>query len=161
LSRKALDALLALPETHRFLRGMVNWLGYATATVPFMPASRGAGTSKYTLRRMLGLAADGLLSFSKAPLRLSLLAGGAACLLGPLVGAAALLSALIGAPLLPGGVAVVLVVLLVLGGAILCSLGVVGEYVGRTYEEVKGRPLYLLKEALPPTAAPAGRRHAA
>src|SRR5262249_32477296 len=75
LSRKAVDALLRLSEKHRFLRGMVNWLGFRTTTVAFHPASRGAGATKYTLRRMLALAIDAMLSFSKLPLRLSLLLG--------------------------------------------------------------------------------------
>src|SRR5205085_6067330 len=75
LTRKAADALLQLPETHRFLRGMVNWLGFPTAAVPYMPATRGGGVSKYTFRRMANFATDALLSFSKVPLRLALFAG--------------------------------------------------------------------------------------
>src|SRR5256885_1501420 len=75
LSRRAADALLRLPEAHRFLRGMVHWLGFPTATVRFQVASRGAGVSKFTFGRLTAFAVDALLSFSKVPLRLSLFLG--------------------------------------------------------------------------------------
>src|SRR5262249_25947160 len=75
MSRKAVDALLQLRETHRFIRGMVQWLGFAVAEVPFQPAGRKAGVSKYTLRRMVNFAFDGILSFSKVPLRFSIFLG--------------------------------------------------------------------------------------
>ena len=150
MSRKALDALLRLHETHRFLRGMVNWLGFPTTTVPFMPASRAGGVSKYTLRRMLTLALDGMLSFSKVPLRLALLLGALLFLLGLGAGAWALARALFAEA---SGTGVVLTALFLVGGCVLGALGVLGEYVGRIYEQVKGRPHYLLKEASPATAA--------
>lgn len=151
LSRKAVDALLRLHEKHRFLRGMVNWLGFRTTTVAFHPASRGAGMTKYNLRRMLALAIDAMLSFSKLPLRLSLFLGALCLVLG--VGQTLLMlgRALFGGGL--GGYPMLLSALLLVGGAILCSLGIVGEYIGRIYEQVKGRPLYLLKEASPELAA--------
>jgi dolichol-phosphate mannosyltransferase len=151
LSRKAIDALLRLHEKHRFLRGMVNWLGFHTTTVAFHPASRGAGTTKYTLRRMLALAVDAMLSFSKLPLRLSLLLGALCALLGVGQGLLTLGRVLFGFAL--DGYQLVLIALFLVGGAILCSLGIVGEYVGRIYEQVKGRPLYLLKEASPELSA--------
>src|SRR6516165_4174975 len=97
LSRKAVDALLRLHEKHRFLRGMVNWLGFRTTTVAFFPSSRGAGVTKYTLRRMFALAIDALLSFSKLPLRLSLVLGLLLVLLGLGYGAVVLLRAIFGA----------------------------------------------------------------
>jgi dolichol-phosphate mannosyltransferase len=152
LSRRALDALLRLQETHRFLRGMVNWLGFPTATVPFEPASRGAGVSKYTFRRMLAFAADGMLSFSKLPLRLTLAGGALLFLVGLGYATGAVLAALLGVSA-NWGYHALLVVLLLVGGAILGALGVVGEYVGRVYEQVKARPLYLVKEASPPAGA--------
>lgn len=147
LSRPAVDALLRLQEKHRFLRGMVNWLGYRTTTVAFHPASRGAGATKYNLRRMLALAIDAMLSFSKLPLRLSMLLGLMLVVLGGFFGAAVLGRSLWGSDI--GGTQLVLIALFLIGGAILCSLGIVGEYVGRIYEQVKSRPLYLLKEASP------------
>jgi polyisoprenyl-phosphate glycosyltransferase len=160
LSRKAVDSLLRLHEKHRFLRGMVNWLGFPTTTVAFYPASRGAGVTKYTLRRMLALAIDAMLSFSKLPLRLSMVLGILLVLLGS--GYAMLL---LGQTFFGGGVEgyqAVLAALFLVGGAILSCLGIVGEYVGRIYEQVKARPLYLLKEASPePAAVPLDRDGAA
>jgi dolichol-phosphate mannosyltransferase len=151
LSRKAVDALLRLQEKHRFLRGMVNWLGFRTTTVAFHPDSRGAGATKYTLRRMMGLAIDAMLSFSKLPLRLSLMLGLLLVVLGGGFGAVLLGRSLLGGDI--GGSQLVLIALFLIGGAILCSLGIVGEYVGRIYEQVKGRPLYLLKETSPELSA--------
>jgi dolichol-phosphate mannosyltransferase len=147
LSRKAVDALLRLREKHRFLRGMVSWLGFRTTTVAFQPASRGAGATKYTLRRMLALAIDAMLSFSKLPLRLSLLLGMMLVALGGGFGVVVLGRSLFGGDI--GGSQLVLIALFLIGGAILCSLGIVGEYVGRIYEQVKARPLYLLRETSP------------
>jgi glycosyltransferase involved in cell wall biosynthesis len=151
LSRKAVDALLRLHEKHRFLRGMVNWLGFRTATVAFHPASRGAGATKYTLRRMMALAVDAMLSFSKLPLRLSLLLGLLLAVLGGAFAVVILTRSLLGGDI--GGSQLVLIALLLIGGSILFSLGIVGEYVGRIYEQVKARPLYLLKEASPELSA--------
>jgi glycosyltransferase involved in cell wall biosynthesis len=156
LSRRALDSLLRLPETHRFLRGMVNWLGFRTTTVVFSPASRGAGLTKYTVRRMTGLAIDAMLSFSRLPLRLSLATGLAVLLLGLCHGIVSVGRAVLGSAPEPWAYHVLLLAVLLLGGGILCALGVVGEYVGRIYEQVKARPLYLLKEASPELAAAAG-----
>jgi glycosyltransferase involved in cell wall biosynthesis len=147
LSRPAVDALLRLHEKHRFLRGMVNWLGFRTATVAFHPASRGAGATKWTIRGLLALAVDALLSFSKLPLRLSLFLGLLLVVLGGGFGAVILGRSIWGGEI--GGSQLVLIALFLIGGAILCALGIVGEYVGRIYEQVKGRPLYLLKEAFP------------
>jgi dolichol-phosphate mannosyltransferase len=149
LSRRAVAALLRMRETHRFLRGMVGWLGFRTATVPFFPAGRGGGVTKYSVRRLAGLAIDAMLSFSKVPLRLSLGLGGVVLLLA--LGHAALLA---GRGLAAAGPTdwpyhLLLLTVLFLGGCLLCGLGVVGEYVGRVYEQVKARPLYLLREASP------------
>ncbi|HWG45610.1 MAG TPA: glycosyltransferase family 2 protein [Gemmataceae bacterium] len=151
LSRKAVDSLLRLHEKHRFLRGMVNWLGFPTTTVAFYPASRGAGVTKYTLRRMLALAIDAMLSFSKLPLRLSMVLGILLVVLGSGCGILLLGQSLFGGSI--GGYQIVLMALFLVGGAILCCLGIVGEYIGRIYEQVKVRPLYLLKEASPELAA--------
>lgn len=151
LSRKAVDALLRLHEKHRFLRGMVNWLGFRTTTVAFHPSSRGAGATKYNLRRLMALAIDAMLSFSKLPLRLSFFLGALCIVLGIADG-----MYLIGRALLGGGFAgehLLLTVLFLIGGSILGSLGIVGEYVGRIYEQVKARPLYLLKDASPELAS--------
>jgi dolichol-phosphate mannosyltransferase len=157
MSRKAVDALLQLRESHRFLRGMVQWLGFPVAEVPFRPAARKAGVSKYTVRKMMNLAIDGMLSFSKLPLRGALFLGLLAVALGLVTACAA------GAMFwqtrgeIGLGWPAVLVCVQLLGGCILFAVGVLGEYVGRIYEQVKGRPLYLLKDQSPAYAAGHGR----
>jgi dolichol-phosphate mannosyltransferase len=146
MSRRAVDSLLELRETHRFLRGLVQWLGFPTAEVRFRPVSRKAGVSKYTLGRMMSFALDALVSFSRLPLRLSILLGAFSIAVSVVI---ALYSGvrLIWLPAgFSPGVAAVLASIYLMGGAGLCCLGIVGEYVGRTYEQVKTRPLYLLKE---------------
>ena len=150
LSRKALEALLRMQETHRFFRSMVNWLGFPTATVPFRVAEREAGESKFTFRRLTAFATDALLSFSKIPLRLPFFLGAVVAFVGFLYAAYGLIrTVVVGEPLEPGWFTV-LATLHLIGGSILCSISLVGEYVGRIYEQVKGRPLYLLKESSPP-----------
>jgi dolichol-phosphate mannosyltransferase len=159
MSRKAVDALLGLRETHRFLRGMVQWLGFSVAEVPFQPAARKAGTSKYTLRRMVNFATDGMLSFSKVPLRLAPVLGlGAVAFSLLLAGGMALRWCLTGIGMDLAGAA--LASLYFLAGCILLGLGIVGEYVGRIYDQVKGRPLYLLKDQSRQAQAALDKRHA-
>jgi dolichol-phosphate mannosyltransferase len=153
MTRRAVDCLLQLRETHRFLRGLVNWLGFRTSTVSFFPAVRGAGVTKYTLRRMTALAVDAMLSFSKLPLRLALGLGSGLLLAGVGYGVVSAVGGLLTAGPTDWKYHLLLVVVLLVGGCTLAGLGVVGEYVGRVYEQVKGRPLYLLKEASPALAA--------
>jgi dolichol-phosphate mannosyltransferase len=148
LSRKAVDGLLRMRETHRYLRGLVSWVGYRTAMVPFRVAPRGGGSSKYNLRSLTGLSIDALLSFSKAPLRLSLTAGLVVMALGLVAAIYGIAAALVGWAV-PAATILLLISMHLIGGAILCSLGLLGEYVGRVYEQVKGRPLYLVKEVSP------------
>ena len=157
LSRRALDALLRLPETHRFLRGMVQWVGFPAAEVRFDPAPRRAGASKYTLLRLLNFGFDGMLSFSRAPRRLPLYLGLAAGAAGLAYGGYLALARLaLGRPVETADLT--LLSLHLIGAAVLFSLGVVGEYVGRIYEQVKGRPLYVLKESIEDAASPASAR---
>lgn len=147
LDRKVVDALLAMPERDRFVRGMVSWAGFKQVSLPYARAPRLAGDSKYTLWRMARFAVDGILSFSIAPLRL-------ATLMGMLTFAIAVLGGLIGAGFgLAGGKwmapwAWVLLVVLLLGGAQLLCLGIFGEYLGRSYAENRRRPLYFVRETL-------------
>ena len=162
LSRRAVDGLLTMRETHRYLRGMVRWLGFPQALVPFEVADRRAGISKFSPRRLAEYALDALLSFSRVPLRLPFFAGLLFLLIG-LGGAARAVLGLLGIGGKPDlrwtGL---LVSLHLIGGAILCALGTLGEYLGRVYEQVKARPLYLLKETETSVAkkerpAPSGR----
>jgi dolichol-phosphate mannosyltransferase len=156
LSRRAVDGLLRMREAHRFLRSQVQWLGFPTAEVDFQAENRRAGTTKYNVRRLLNLAADALVSSSTLPLRLATLLGGVLAG-GSLVYAA---YALARGLFFPAGFdaawAWLLVSIYLVGGCVLGGLGVVGEYVGRIYEQVKARPIYVLKEASP--EAGRGRR---
>lgn len=147
LSRPALDALLSLRESHRYLRGMVNWIGFRVTKVVFQAAPRAAGRSSYTFRSLMRLASDGIVSFSSLPLRMPLYPGFVSMGLGLLYGAGSVSTALFAGGLSLWPVHLLLSVILLLGGLILCSLGVLGEYTGRVFEQVKQRPVYLLKES--------------
>ncbi|MBI3822398.1 MAG: glycosyltransferase family 2 protein [Planctomycetes bacterium] len=143
LSRKALQALLQLKEQHRFMRGLVQWLGFVVKEIEFQPDERVAGKSKYTLRRMIRLASDGLFSFSRTPLRVPI------WLSGFFFALALLHAVLAGVSWLrdTGAAWHYLLVIVNVGiGCVLGSVGVVGEYLGRVHEQVKQRPVYLLKE---------------
>ena len=147
LDRKVVDALLAMPERDRFMRGMVSWVGFNQVSVPYDRAPRHAGDSKYTLLKMARFATDGILSFSIAPLRLASLMGVVAFALALLGGLTAAGIGLANGHWMAGWGWVVLAVLL-LGGAQLLCVGLLGEYVGRAYGENKRRPLYFVRETL-------------
>lgn len=157
LSRRAVRALGQMRERHRFLRGMVQWLGFPTTEVQFAPDERRAGVSKYTFTKMLNLAKDGLFSFSRLPLKLSSYVGLACLVLGVLHSTGLLAQSLWGSS---GGSTSAYLVLAahLLGASVLFGLGVLGEYVGRIYEETKGRPLYLVKDESPRRRAKGKRR---
>ncbi len=146
MSRRAVDSLLRLGETHRFLRGMVGWLGFPTTDLVYRPARRVAGRSKYNLRRMVSFAGDALFSFSRVPLRLSLVLGLVLLPAGSVLALLVIVRFLSGCTTAADGTLLILSGLGLVGAAILGSLGVIGEYIARIYEQVKGRPIYLLKE---------------
>jgi polyisoprenyl-phosphate glycosyltransferase len=152
LDRKVVDAVLAMPEKDRFLRGMVSWAGYRQIGVPYHRAARFAGSTKYPFTKMLRFAVDGILSFSIKPLRLSTLLGFASAGLALLVMIYAVTLRLFTHYWVAGWTALIVTVLF-MGGAQLISLGIIGEYVGRLYGEAKRRPLYLVREHLAPDAA--------
>ncbi|MBY0504612.1 MAG: glycosyltransferase family 2 protein [Bryobacteraceae bacterium] len=147
LSRRCLDALRAMRETHRFLRGMGAWVGFPQIEVRYQRAARAAGETKYPLHKMLKLAWTAALSFSPAPLRISFLLGLALFVIGISQAANAFFRAIFGLPMVPGWASLMVVICLV-GGGILVSIGVLGEYVARIFEEVKGRPLYLVSDTI-------------
>jgi polyisoprenyl-phosphate glycosyltransferase len=153
LDRKVVDAILAMPEKDRFLRGMVSWAGFRQVGVTYHRAARFAGTTKYPFAKMLRFAVDGILSFSIKPLRLSTLLGFASAALAVLVMVYALALRLFTHNWVTGWTALI-VTALFLGGAQLISLGIIGEYVGRLYGEAKRRPLYLVREHLAPDPVP-------
>ena len=137
-----------MPERDRFVRGMIAWIGFRQATVKFDRPPRAAGDSKYSLRKMIGLAASGLVSFSDAPLRLALWSGAAVSALALIYGLFVIGQWALGDPSLTRGWSSTIVVIAFLGGANMLMTGVIGLYVGRIYAEVKGRPLYIVERAV-------------
>lgn len=146
VDRRALDAFLRLRESNRYLRGMFSWVGFEQAGVPYVSGPRVAGRSKYTVRRMIGLAVDAIVGFSDRPLRLALNTGFVVSALSVLFGLSAVVSKLAGFFVVPGWTSVMVLVGLV-GGVQLVVTGIIGEYVARIHDEVKGRPLYIVRDA--------------
>ncbi|MBV9194065.1 MAG: glycosyltransferase family 2 protein [Solirubrobacterales bacterium] len=146
LDRRALDALLSMRERSRFLRGMTVWVGYRQAAVPYRRDPRYAGETKYTLSKMLRFSLDAISSFSHRPLQLATLFGFVISTLAFIAIPLVVVLRFSGS-YLPGFGSVTIAVLL-LGGIQLIALGIIGEYVGRIYDEVKGRPLYLVRSRL-------------
>jgi dolichol-phosphate mannosyltransferase len=165
LDRRALDALLSMRERNRFLRGMTVWVGYTQAAVPYARDARYAGETKFTLHKMVSFSLDAISSFSYRPLQLASLLGFAISTLAFIAIPVVIVLKLLGS-YLPGFGSITITVLL-LGGIQLITIGIIGEYVGRIYDEVKGRPLYLIKSsrnfvaAPPPARQPQGAKNAA
>jgi polyisoprenyl-phosphate glycosyltransferase len=157
IDRRALDCFLAMPERDRFVRGMFAWIGFRQGTVAFDRPPRAAGRSKYSLGKMIALAANGLLSFSDAPLRLALWAGAAVSALAFVYGLSVIGRWTLSDPSLERGWSSTIVVVAALGGANMLMTGVVGLYVGRIYAEAKGRPLYLVERTIGFDDRPAAR----
>jgi dolichol-phosphate mannosyltransferase len=147
LDRKVVDVLLAMPERDRFLRGMVSWIGFKQVAVIYDRAPRRAGQSKYPLMKMLRFAVDSVISFSFVPLRLAIWVGFGAIAASFAGIVYALVIRLYTTDWVRGWTSIFTAVLF-LGGVQLITLGIVGEYVGRIYAEVKLRPLYVVRERL-------------
>jgi polyisoprenyl-phosphate glycosyltransferase len=145
MSRPVVDALLAMPERHRFLRGMTRWVGYEQGTIEFDRPPRPAGASKYTLRKMLGFGWDAIISFSSVPLRIASVLGFVFSFLGLVYLTYVIAVRLFTDQAVAGWTSVVAAVV-VLGGVQLLCLGIIGQYLGRMYDEIKGRPLFLVAE---------------
>jgi polyisoprenyl-phosphate glycosyltransferase len=143
LDRQPLDALLSMRERNRFLRGMTVWVGYRQAAVPYHRDPRFAGETKYTVSRMLRFSLDAISSFSHRPLQLATLLGFLISTLAFVAIPVVIVLRILGS-YLPGFGSITIAILL-LGGIQLIALGIIGEYVGRIYDEVKGRPLYVVK----------------
>lgn len=147
ISRRVADTLRAMPERDRFLRGMVSWIGFRQCALPYRRAERFAGVSKYPLGKMLRFATDGILSFSSAPLRLSVNLGLIAAALA-LIGILYALVLRIFTNIWVEGWTALMIAVLFLGGVQLISVGILGAYVGRIYNEIKNRPLYVVQERI-------------
>jgi glycosyltransferase involved in cell wall biosynthesis len=158
LDRTPLDALLSLGDHRPFLRGMVSWLGFPTSYLRYVAAARASGSSTYTWRRMTTLAVDAITAFSVKPLRIAFYVGCASAILSVFY-LAFIFSQLVAGRTVEGWTSL-MVVLLFLGAAQLVTLGIIGEYIGRIYDQTRGRPRYLLKPdetASPQPAYPKNR----
>jgi len=142
---RALEAFRALPERNRFIRGLVAWLGFPQIAVRYRREARAAGRTKYPLRRMVRLALDGITSFSYLPLRLATVSGFAVSGFAFVYIVVVIVLKVLGINW-PGYTSLMASILF-LGGVQLVMIGILGEYVGRIFDEVKGRPLYLVREA--------------
>jgi dolichol-phosphate mannosyltransferase len=147
MSRRVVVALRSLREAHRFVRGMVAWVGFRQIAVYYDRPGRFAGETHYPVRKMVRFAIDGITSFSPVPLRIATYLGAFAGFLGFGTAAWAAWAKLVGQYSVPGWTTIMLAVSLA-ASAQLLMIGILGEYVGRIYEEVKRRPLYLLADAV-------------
>jgi polyisoprenyl-phosphate glycosyltransferase len=155
MSRRVVNAVLAMPERHRFLRGMTRWVGYTQTTIEYARAARFGGRSKYTPRHMVRFALDAIFGFSAVPLKIASVLGFAMSFLGALYFVYVVLARIFTDAAVAGWTSVVVVVLL-LGGIQLVCIGLIGQYLGRMYDEIKGRPLFLVWEDT--RATPGGLR---
>jgi len=152
MDRKVVDVLKAMPERNRFVRGLRSWAGFRQAGLEYNRDARAAGEVKYTFRKLIKLALDGVVSFSTTPLRLATYLGFAVSFFALLGAAVTILQRIfvdwftrIGFPYVPGFYAL-FTGMLFLGGVQLICLGIIGEYLGRIFDEVKGRPLWTIRE---------------
>jgi polyisoprenyl-phosphate glycosyltransferase len=158
-SREALAAIRSFREQHRFMRGLVSWLGLREAIVPFERHSRVAGETKYPLYRMLRFAWTAISSFSALPLRISTVLGFSLCIAGFVYFVFVLYCAIILHAVMPGWTSIVALQCL-FSGVTLLSLGLVGDYLARVYEEAKHRPLYVLSRVVNTSVGPEQARRA-
>ncbi len=147
IDRKVADVLRQLPEKNRFLRGLRSWAGFRQVGVPYDRPGRHAGETKYTLRKMVKLALDGVMAFTSMPLRLASYLGFLTMAGGLLYLSVAVVARLTSGAF-PGGWTSLVAIILLVGGAQLMMLGVLGAYVARIYEETKDRPMYIIDETV-------------
>ncbi|SMC26525.1 dolichol-phosphate mannosyltransferase [Andreprevotia lacus DSM 23236] len=145
MSRNVVDVIRAMPERDRFVRGMVSWAGFKQTALPYRRAERFAGETKYPLRKMLKFATDGIMSFSSKPLQMSIGLGMAAASLS-LFGILYALFLRVFTNVWVEGWTALMIAVLFIGGVQLVCVGILGEYIGRIYSEVKRRPLYVVQE---------------
>jgi dolichol-phosphate mannosyltransferase len=146
LDRKVIDVMNNMKERHRFLRGMSAWVGFKSIGVPYKRAARFSGTTKYPLKKMIKLALTAVTSFSYMPLQIAMVVGFISAGISIVAIPVVIILRIVGTQFFLGQ-ATTLIAVLFLGGVQLISLGILGEYVGRIYDEVKGRPLYITSEA--------------
>jgi len=147
MDKKVVDALRLFREKNRFMRGLVSWVGFRQTSVEYVREKRWAGETKYSLRKMLKLAWDGITSFSDKPLKIATYAGIPLSLFSLVLFLIVLFQYLGGKSAFPA-TSLISILNLLVGGIILIALGIMGEYIGRIYEEVKGRPLYIVESTM-------------
>ncbi len=146
MNRESLNALISLPEFHRFLRGMVSWIGFRSIILPFEVPERLAGKTKYSLKKMVRLASDAVFSFSMLPLYIGLSTGALFFVLA-LIEAIYVLSFWISgnSDKLAPGWSSLMFMMLIIGAVLMIIMGFIGVYVGYIFQEVKHRPVYILR----------------
>ena len=147
MDRRVVDLLNSLPERNRYVRGLRAWLGFRQTAIKFERPARFAGETKYGFGRMVGIAVDGIVSVSKAPLRLAMYLGFLCSAGSFLLGIVFAVQQITGTSHAARGWASTIVVMLFLGGVQLICIGVIGEFIGRVYDEVKQRPLYIVEHS--------------
>lgn len=146
MDRKVCDAMRSLTEKNRYVRGLVSWVGFKQTSVEYIRDERFAGETKYPLKKMIKFASDGIMSFSFKPLKIAEFLGMGIAAISFIYMIIAIIQKFMG--LTVPGWASILAVSLFFNGVILLMLGIVGEYIGRIYDEVKGRPLYIIKNTV-------------
>lgn len=147
MDRCAVDALLLLPERRRFMKGLYAWIGFNAVALPYVPEARVHGRTHFNLRRLIGLSLDGLTSFTTWPLRIVSVVGGLMALLGFAYGAFISIDYLLNGNKVSGWTTIVVTMMFFFGMQMLFT-GIIGEYVGRIFEEVKQRPVYVVRREL-------------
>lgn len=145
--RSVRDSILELAEYHRFSKGIFAWVGFETKFIPYTACERHAGTTKWSFWKLLNYAVEGIIGYSTAPLRLATLLGCVTAFASMLYLLVVVLQKLIWGIAVPGYASIIVLILL-LGGIQLLCIGIIGEYVGRTFEQSKDRPIYIAKEIL-------------
>lgn len=145
--RSVRDSLLELTEYHRFSKGLFAWVGYDTEFIPYTACERNAGTTKWSFRKLMNYAIEGIIGFSTKPLRYSIYIGGFTAMAAILYLLWVIIEKLAWGIAIPG-YATIIVLILLLGSIQLFCIGIIGEYVGRTFEQSKDRPVYIAKEVL-------------
>jgi len=156
MDRKMVDAFCRMPERARFIRGMIAWLGFKQIGIGYSDRQRFAGERSYTLKQTARMATHAVLAFSSIPLRMAAVLGLATLSIGVLYAIYILIAIVAGKHVEPGWTGLIMTILL-LGGVQLLCLGVIAEYIGRIFEEVKHRPLYVVRELVGPQAEPRGQ----
>lgn len=145
--RSVRDSILQLTEYHRFSKGIFSWVGYDTEYIPYTACARNAGTTKWSFRKLMRYAIDGIIGFSTAPLRLATCLGVVTAAASVIYLLVVVLQKLIWGISVPGYASIIVLILL-LGAVQLLCIGIIGQYVGRIFEQSKGRPVYIAKEVL-------------